>query len=48
VNSCHGQSDCKSAQNACAGQNGCGGRGFKFMSAEECKTAKAKAAEKKS
>ncbi len=48
VNSCKGTSDCKTAQNACAGQNGCGGHGFKMMSADECKTAKAKAAEKKS
>lgn len=48
VNSCKGTSDCKTAQNACAGQNGCGGHGFKMMTAEECKVAKAKAAEKKS
>ncbi len=48
VNSCKGTSDCKTAQNACAGQNGCGGHGFKMMSADECKAAKAKAAEKKS
>jgi hypothetical protein len=48
VNSCKGTSDCKTAQNACSGQNGCGGHGFKMMTADECKTAKAKAAEKKS
>ena len=48
VNSCKGTSDCKTAHNACSGQNGCGGQGFKMMSAEECKTAKAKAAEKNS
>lgn len=48
VNSCKGTSDCKTAHNACKGQNGCGGHGFKMMTDEECKAAKAKAAEKQS
>ena len=46
VNSCKGQSDCKSAQNDCKGENSCSGKGFMIMSKAECDAAKAKAAEK--
>jgi hypothetical protein len=45
VNSCHGQSACKTAKNECAGKNGCAGQGFKMMTQAECDTAKAKAKE---
>jgi hypothetical protein len=33
VNSCKGQSDCKSA---CKGQNSCKGHGFKDLTAQQC------------
>jgi hypothetical protein len=36
VNSCKGQSDCKSASHACKGQNSCKGQGFKDLSAQQC------------
>ena len=42
VNSCKGQSACKSANNACKGQNSCKGKGFLEMSKEECKAAQDK------
>jgi hypothetical protein len=42
VNSCKGQSACKSANNACKGQNSCKGKGFLEMTKAECKDAKAK------
>jgi hypothetical protein len=49
VNSCKGQSGCKTAKNACRGQNACKGQGFLEMTDKECKEAKAaKAAAKKS
>jgi heme A synthase len=44
VNSCKGQSACKSANNACKGQNSCKGKGFLEMSKADCDAAKAKAA----
>ena len=47
VNSCKGQSACKSANNACKGQNSCKGKGFLEMTKKECKDAKAKAKEQK-
>jgi hypothetical protein len=37
VNSCKGQSACKSAQNDCKGKNACKGQGFVETSAQECK-----------
>lgn len=37
VNSCKGQSDCKSAKHDCKGQNDCKGQGFKDLSAKQCK-----------
>ena len=37
VNSCKGQSDCKSGSHACKGQNSCKGQGFKSLSPQECK-----------
>jgi uncharacterized membrane protein len=43
VNSCKGQSACKSANNACKGQNSCKGTGFKMMTQADCDAAKAKA-----
>jgi heme A synthase len=43
VNSCKGQSACKSANNACKGQNSCKGQGFMEMTKAECDAAKAKA-----
>jgi uncharacterized membrane protein len=36
VNSCKGQSDCKSASHACKGQNSCKGQGFKNLTSSEC------------
>lgn len=43
VNSCKGQSACKSAHNACKGQNSCKGQGFLELTKKECKDAKAAA-----
>jgi hypothetical protein len=43
VNSCKGQSACKSANNACKGQNSCKGKGFMEMTKADCDAAKAKA-----
>ena len=43
VNSCKGQSACKSANNACKGQNSCKGKGFLEMTKSDCDAAKAKA-----
>jgi hypothetical protein len=48
VNSCNGHSECKSATNACKGQNSCSGKGFVMLTPAECDAAKAKAAEKQS
>jgi hypothetical protein len=45
VNSCKGQSACKSANNSCKGQNSCKGKGFLEMSKADCAAAKAKAKE---
>jgi uncharacterized membrane protein len=36
VNSCKGQSDCKSGNHDCKGQNSCKGQGFKSLSAKKC------------
>jgi hypothetical protein len=36
VNSCKGQSDCKSSSHACKGQNSCKGQGFKDLTAKQC------------
>jgi uncharacterized membrane protein len=36
VNSCKGQSDCKSGNHDCKGQNSCKGQGFKALSASKC------------
>jgi len=36
INSCKGQSDCKTAENACKGQNTCKGHGFLATTASEC------------
>lgn len=48
VNSCKGQSECKTAQNSCKGENSCSGKGFMMMTKAECDAAKAKAAAEKS
>jgi len=37
VNSCKGQTSCKSASNDCKGKNSCKGKGWLPMKAEECK-----------
>lgn len=39
VNSCKGQSACKTAHNACQGQNACKGHGFKEMTEKQCAAA---------
>lgn len=36
VNSCKGQSDCKSGTHDCKGQNDCKGQGFKDLTAKAC------------
>ena len=41
VNSCKGQSACKTAESECAGQNSCKGKGFLKLTREECEKAKA-------
>jgi uncharacterized membrane protein len=43
VNSCKGQSSCKSARNSCKGMNSCKGQGFVEMTKSECVAAKTKA-----
>ena len=43
VNSCKGQSSCKSAKNSCKGMNSCKGQGFVEMTRARCDAAKAKA-----
>jgi hypothetical protein len=47
VNSCKGQSACKTAKNSCKGQNACKGAGFLELTKAECDAAHAKAHEKK-
>ncbi len=42
VNSCKGQSSCKSAKNSCKGMNSCKGQGGVEMSKSDCAAAKAK------
>lgn len=39
VNTCKGQSDCKTAHNDCKGMNSCKGHGFKSMTAQACEAA---------
>ena len=39
VNSCKGQSDCKSGNHDCKGMNSCKGQGFKAMTAKACTAA---------
>jgi uncharacterized membrane protein len=38
INSCKGQSDCKSGSHDCKGKNDCKGQGFKNVSVAQCKT----------
>lgn len=42
VNTCKGQSACKSARNDCKGQNACKGLGFVELTQKDCDTARAK------
>jgi uncharacterized membrane protein len=37
VNSCKGQSECKTATNKCKGENTCKGKGVVLKTAKECK-----------
>ncbi len=39
VNSCKGQSECKTGNSSCKGLNACKGQGFLSMTTAECKTA---------
>ena len=39
VNSCKGQSECKTASSSCKGQNACKGQGFLSMTKADCETA---------
>ena len=41
VNSCKGQSECKTDHSSCNGHNECAGKGWKKMTADECEKAKA-------
>lgn len=47
VNSCKGQSACKTANSSCKGMNSCKGQGFLEMTQKECDAAKAKAKQEK-
>jgi hypothetical protein len=42
VNSCKGQSACKTAKNECKGMNSCKGEGFLELTQKECTAAQAK------
>lgn len=42
INSCKGQTSCKSASNNCKGQNSCKGQGWLSVSKDECKEKKGK------
>ena len=41
VNSCKGQSACKSGNHSCKGMNSCKGQGFLELTKQQCETAKA-------
>jgi uncharacterized membrane protein len=41
VNSCKGQSECKTDHSECNGHNECAGKGWKSMTQAECDAAKA-------
>lgn len=36
VNSCKGQTACRSANNSCKGQNNCKGEGWLYLTKEDC------------
>lgn len=38
VNTCRGQSACRTASNECRGQNTCRGQGFRELTARQCRT----------
>ena len=40
INSCKGQTSCKSASNECKGKNSCKGKGILAVSKEDCATKK--------
>ena len=42
VNSCKGNSACKTAENECAGNNSCKGKGFLMLTDADCHDAKDK------
>lgn len=42
VNSCKGQSACKTAKNDCKGMNSCKGQGFVELTKKDCDAAKTK------
>lgn len=48
VNSCKGQSDCKSAGHDCKGMNSCKGQGFKALTSAACTKAGGTTTEPKS
>ncbi len=37
VNTCRGQSACRTASNECRGQNACRGQGFRELTARQCR-----------
>lgn len=39
INTCKGQSDCKTAKNECKGMNACKGQGFKELTVKACTAA---------
>ena len=45
VNSCKGESSCKTLFSECAGHNECKGKGFVMLTPEECDAAKAEMSE---
>ena len=42
INGCKGQGDCGNKEHGCGGQNACKGKGWKKMTAAECKAKKGK------
>ena len=47
ANGCKGQSACATDHSKCSGLNSCSGKGWVYLSAEECKEAKASMDEEK-
>lgn len=42
INGCKGQGDCGNKEHGCGGQNACKGKGWKKMTAAQCKAKKGK------